>query len=47
MQTPPDNQFYSNISLAAELQLLGHLIHFQLMPEVPMYTKEKRKSRSN
>ena len=23
MQTPPDNQFYSNILLAAELQLLG------------------------
>lgn len=40
MQTPPDNQFYSNIMLAAESQLLRPLIHFQLMPGVPENNKE-------
>lgn len=40
MQTPPDNQFYSNITLAAESQLLRPLIHFQLMPGVPENNKE-------
>lgn len=40
MQTPPDNQFYSNITLAAESQLLRPLIHFQLTPGVPENNKE-------
>lgn len=40
MQTPPDNQFYFNIMLAAESQLLRPLIHSQLMPGVPENNKE-------